>query len=456
MNSVDGDLRRRTNWGARCVCGLVSLAMGGTVLGLLPRGDDLEGSVSAPMPYAPALSMRTMERAPLVQVRMRPCDDGLCATDDPRMCTLYARGHRPKAGATDDISKSSGLNSNFVVQNPAWKWPQPNGTGTALTVTYSYSNLLDGGMKGVTAAQLRAGVVESLKLWAAVTPLKFVEVSDSGPTPSDTTYAPGSSPNLRFGHHAIDGASGVLAHAFYPFDVTGDGLSGDLHFDEGETWVVKPAGARIDFLETCLHEVGHALGLAHSATQQAIMFPFYAGRFSGLGSAFIFPDDRDGIQAIYGPKPTTIPVPVPPVPVPTPTPTSTVVTVAYNAATQTLTLTGDGSANALTLTQKGIMLTVTAGTGTTLSYQGVKKTTQTLVAPNGKIAIAGTLGSGSDSLTGVSLNVSTLQLDLSGGNDAVVLNLCNVDTLNLNGGSGTDTYAGTTSIVKLNTSTGFP
>ncbi|HET6424834.1 MAG TPA: matrixin family metalloprotease, partial [Planctomycetaceae bacterium] len=375
-------------------------------------------------------------------------------------CAMYAPGYRPKSATEDYLPKSTGgndLSANFVVRDPNWKWPQPGGKWTTLTVTYSYSNLLDGGMRGITAAQLRSGVVEALRIWSAVSPLTFREVTDSGPTPSDSSYAPGSSPHLRFGHHAIDGVSNVLAHAFYPFDVTGDGLSGDLHFDEGETWVVRPSGARIDFIEVAVHEIGHSLGLAHSATTQAIMFPFYGGRFSGPGTAFILPDDRDGIQAIYGPKPTTTPnVPEPPIPPPTPTPNANVITVAYNTTNKTLTLTGDGSANSMTLTRTGTNLIATAGTGTTLVHLGLKKSSVIFPNVSGKIQVTGSLGSGSDSFTGTSLDVDSFQLDLSGGNDSVVLNLSSITTLNLNGGSGTDTFVGSTSRITKNLSTGFP
>ncbi len=455
-------------WGAHCANGFMAVALGGLAWAFAPETDTTSTSATVtaataddtPIPFAPAFTTRTLDRAPLVQVRMLGCNDANCAgSNDPRIpCAMYAPGYRPKVHTEDmPTSANVGPSANFVVQNPAWKWPQPGGKGTALTVTYSYANLLDGGMKGVTAAQLKAGVVESLKLWAAVTPLVFKEVPDSGPLPSDTSYIPGSAPNLRFGHHAIDGASSVLAHAFFPFDATGDGLSGDLHFDEGETWVVRPSGAKIDFIEVCVHELGHALGLGHSATQQAIMFPFYAGRFSGPGSAFIFPDDRDGIQAIYGAKPTTIP-PTPPVPTPTPTPspTASVVTVVYNATNKTLALMGDGAANTITVSRSKTTLTVTAGTTTTLSNMGVKSQSLTFPNVSGKINITGSLGSGSDSITAVSLDVNSFQLDLSGGNDAVVLNLCSVTTLNLSGGSGTDTYVGSTSTVGTNLSTSFP
>jgi hypothetical protein len=48
-----------------------------------------------------------------------------------------------------------------------------------------------------------------------------------------------------------------------------------------------------------LHEVGHALGLAHSDLPSAVMYPFY--RQSTTLSA----DDINGIQALYGPPSTS-------------------------------------------------------------------------------------------------------------------------------------------------------
>lgn len=460
MSSFIEDATPGFGWSGWCASGLMALSLGGLAVAWNSSTEAEIAAEAAPVLRAPSLHARTLERAPLVQVRLMDMHGANCLeSHDPRVpCAMYAPGYRPKSATEDHLPKNgSSVSSNFVVQNPAWKWPQPGGKGTALTVTYSFSNLLDGGMRGITAAQLRAGVVESLAVWSAVSPLTFREVADSGPTPSDASYTPGTSPNLRFGHHAIDGVSAVLAHAYFPYDVAGDGLSGDLHFDEGETWVVRPSGARIDFIEVAVHEIGHALGLGHSATTQAIMFPFYGGRFSGPGTAFILPDDRDGIQAIYGPKPTTTPtVPNPPTPTPTPTPNANVVTIAYNATTKVLTLNGDGSANSLTLSRTGTTITATAGTGTTLSNLGVKKATFSFPNVSGKISISGSLGSGSDSLTAVSLDVNSFQLDLSGGNDSVILNLCTVTTLNLQGGSGTDTYVGSTSRVTTNISTGFP
>jgi hypothetical protein len=170
-------------------------------------------------------------------------------------------------------------------------------------ITYSYSNLFDGDI-GLNAAELAAAIDEALSQWAAVAPLEFVEVVDQGPAPSDQGYNSSGIPMLRFGHHHIAGA-GVLAHAYPPGT---NGLSGDVHFDNDLVWTVLPDATAppgsFDFLEVAVHEIGHALGLGHEpappAGNIALMNPNYAGRFDGLGTSFLLPDDVNGIRTIYG------------------------------------------------------------------------------------------------------------------------------------------------------------
>ncbi|MBY0232210.1 MAG: matrixin family metalloprotease, partial [Gemmataceae bacterium] len=184
----------------------------------------------------------------------------------------------------------------------ATKWPQPGGLGSQTTITYSYANLLDGGM-GLSADALRAAVEEALGRWAAVAPLRFVEVTDSGPAYSanQTDYSASGRPMLRFGHIPIDGRSNVLAYAYYPGST---GLAGDIFFDDSERWTLNPSTG-MDLLEVAVHELGHALGLDHepmpsSGGNTAILNPYYGGRYSGLGTSYLFQDDIDGIRALYG------------------------------------------------------------------------------------------------------------------------------------------------------------
>jgi|GEM_PF-5577291 len=410
----------------------------------------------AATPALPVISRRSREQAPLVHVqRVKAGELACCGGHNAEgiLCSMYAPGYNPRRQPADTPGPAG--RADFVVQNPLWKWPQPGGLGTPVLLTYSYSNLLDGGMRGILPADLQAGTAEALGRWAAVSPLVFAEVPDSGPTMiDDTSYPPGVTPNLRFGHHPIDGTFGVLAHAFFPFNVTGDGLSGDLHFDTAEQWGITPTATDIDYLEVTLHEIGHALGLGHqNPPPVAIMNPFYAERFSGLGTSFLFQDDIDGIQAIYGG--TTPPPPPPP-------PPQGIVVVNYNTGSRTLSLTGDNLSAGVSMSMRGNTLMVQAGGNTqlrlgtstvnrkSLSFRGVNKNT--------KINITGSMAGGVDSLAFTSLNVNNLAVNLGAGADRAVLNLCNVTTLQLNGGNDSDIDAliFTSSVIQTNVSTGFP
>jgi hypothetical protein len=185
-----------------------------------------------------------------------------------------------------------GFTSTLASADPiGTQWSQPEGPGTAVVITYSYSNLLNGAFLLLSPRELRAATEEGLALWASVAPLHFVERPDSGPPPSEASYDPAAHPIIRFGHHI----SSDRAHGFYPNGH--DGLGGDVHFASGAPWAF---GSDFDFLETVAHEIGHALGLGHELVQLSLMNPLPGHRFSGLGSAFLYPIDVQHIQSIYG------------------------------------------------------------------------------------------------------------------------------------------------------------
>ncbi len=195
-------------------------------------------------------------------------------------------------GAAYVLGGGVGGSSPFAV-----KWPQPNGLGSLVTITYSYSNLLDGKLGGsLNTVQIRAAIQEAFSRWAAVAPLRFVEVRDAGPPVSNAEYDPTGKPMIRLGHRPIDGPYGQLGYGYYP-GLTG--LAGDIHFDTNENWTTNPA-LGVDLLEVATHEIGHALGLGHSQVAQSILAPTYGSHFRGLGSSFLFPDDIAGIRALYG------------------------------------------------------------------------------------------------------------------------------------------------------------
>lgn len=215
------------------------------------------------------------------------------------VCAMYHPRYRPKFLGVDTPNTTVSGAYSIV---PGASWPQPGGRGRPVNITYSYSNILDGSLNGITPTQIQNAVEEALSVWAEVAPLVFTEVADSGPVPdsNETSYPASGTPNLRFGQHEFDGSGGVLAHAYFPLNTSTAGLSGDLHFDNGENWSTAPGPTVIDFLEVCVHEIGHTLGLNHEQVREAVMNPFYAERYLGPGTAILLTDDIRGVRRIYG------------------------------------------------------------------------------------------------------------------------------------------------------------
>jgi acylphosphatase/peptidoglycan hydrolase-like protein with peptidoglycan-binding domain len=165
----------------------------------------------------------------------------------------------------------------FVVQGN--RWP-----------TNNVSFRLDNTTPDLSQNDQQGAVRGAFDRWAAVTPLNFTE----------TTGAADIRVSWQAGNHgdgnanAFDGPSGILAHCFYPPPNGGD-IAGDCHFDEAETWSVNSPPSGIDLPTVALHELGHGLGLDHSADTSAVMYAFYGGPRRELTA-----DDIQGIQSIYG------------------------------------------------------------------------------------------------------------------------------------------------------------
>lgn len=217
-------------------------------------------------------------------------------------------GEAPYAASDDDAD-------GYVLAGNGVQWPQPGGDGTQVTVTYSYNNFLDGGMldpndEPISASFIRRVTEEAFALWAAVAPLNFVEVPDAGGTVfvgSSSAYnnlPQDSFGQIRISHRFINGTDEEngrpVAKALAWFPSPGAGaIGGDIHFDNGDRWGIVGTPSQPDILGIMTHEIGHAIGLAHSTTSESTMWPA-APRRSGPGTGMLWPADIAGVRAIYG------------------------------------------------------------------------------------------------------------------------------------------------------------
>jgi len=104
-------------------------------------------------------------------------------------------------------------------------------------------------------------------------------------------------------HSEITGSSGgVLAYTETPIS---DGWR--IRYYEGWSWADGPGTAvsGIDLQGVACHEYGHAIGIGHTTTGGATMYPTISG--TGVVQRSIEPDDKAAVQAIYGVKAATKP-----------------------------------------------------------------------------------------------------------------------------------------------------
>lgn len=209
--------------------------------------------------------------------------------------------------ASTNVASTAAIYDDFVLgPTTPGKWGPP-ALGTGATVTWSLmgSGLTTDAGAGTSVALstfmpagYKAAIVAAFGAWSAVADIAFVEVADPGVGFQD---AGAGASDIRITGHAFDGPSGVLAHAYYP-PVNGGFAAGDTHFDSAELWKIGFGGPGFDIFQVAAHEIGHAIGLAHTDVPSSLMNPFYTEAFSGLQA-----DDIAGAVAIYGVASPSVP-----------------------------------------------------------------------------------------------------------------------------------------------------
>jgi predicted Zn-dependent protease len=188
----------------------------------------------------------------------------------------------------------------YAVSGNAWPNPQ--------LITLSFmpdGTLVSSGSNGAITSDLFAtlnarfstaawenAILTAAQTWAQQANINFTVVNDNGTPSGQGPYQQGDPGmgDIRIGAYNL-GAS-VLGGTYMPPAANNFSVAGDLNFNDHATYNI---GTTYDLQTVALHELGHALGLGHSYSSSAVMWPSYGGVKQKLTT-----DDINGIQAIYG------------------------------------------------------------------------------------------------------------------------------------------------------------
>lgn len=158
-----------------------------------------------------------------------------------------------------------------------------------------------------TLASLEPQISQALASWSAVTGITFIRLpSDSGLPINDPGALPPASGQIRIGAFAFASGGGAVGYAPPP---NGGSGAGDILFDANSFYQFAPGNegdpyntqfAPNDFASLLLHELGHAVGLAHPIFNGSCPVMQVDPACFGRINRVLDDDDRAGARFLYG------------------------------------------------------------------------------------------------------------------------------------------------------------
>ncbi|KAJ6115482.1 hypothetical protein N7486_001260 [Penicillium sp. IBT 16267x] len=200
--------------------------------------------------------------------------------------------HLPESGALDDATKEiigqtrcglPDILGQSLDSNISGPWQHRD-------LKYSFGNLTTRVPSGVCRSAVRRALDSWTSIGAGIT---FTEVPSSEPHDIFIEWRQASDPD-----HNMVGP--ILAHADFPpgFSKIVQAPPLPLHFDNEEhVWVDGKVDGGFDIETTCLHEIGHCLGLYHSLVADSVMAPTAIP--NDIKKRTLTSDDMEGIHSLY-------------------------------------------------------------------------------------------------------------------------------------------------------------
>ncbi|KAJ1258802.1 hypothetical protein BS78_10G102600 [Paspalum vaginatum] len=201
----------------------------------------------------------------------------------------------PRCGVADVINGTSTMASSHVHGRGLFSYFPGSPTWPRSKKSLKYA-VTQTSLTPFDQATLSAVFARAFARWSAATTLNFTETAASA---GDADITIGFYAGDHGDGEEFDGPLGTLAHAFSPTD-------GRFHLDAAEAWVATgdvstaSSDVAVDLESVAVHEIGHLLGLGHSAEPEAIMYPTITSRTRKVDLAS---DDVVGIQSLYGGNP---------------------------------------------------------------------------------------------------------------------------------------------------------